>query len=366
MADLVVAGAGMAGLVAAAHARAQGADVLLIEKGDRAGGAMALSSGVVWRHLDWSAFRAECPGGDPTLQRLVYERLDGDLAWLESLGAPLLSRETGNPRTSGVRFDVAGLTHALAAAAGPARLRTALRELPDVPLVLATGGFAASRELLRRHVTPHADDLLLRTTPWSTGDGLALGVRAGGSLSPGMDEIYGRAMPAAPARVTPSRFVALAQLYARHAEVRNARGEPYVAQTWSETDVVQWMARQPGARAWLTVRGSALDQRVSGRTVAEMAAAAEAAGAPVRRVGDAVTVEVVAGISTTLGGLRANSDARVAKGVFAAGQDVGGIATGGYASGLAAALVLGRIAAESALAAAQRGQGPSDVAAVEG
>jgi succinate dehydrogenase/fumarate reductase flavoprotein subunit len=97
-----------------------------------------------------------------------------------------------------------------------------------------------------------------------------------------------------------------------------------------------------------------------------MAAAAEAAGAPVRRVGDAVTVEVVAGISTTLGGLRANSDARVAKGVFAAGQDVGGIATGGYASGLAAALVLGRIAAESALAAAQRGQGPSDVAAVEG
>ena len=38
-----------------------------------------------------------------------------------------------------------------------------------------------------------------------------------------------------------------------------------------------------------------------------------------------------------------------APGVYAAGGDVGGIANGGYASGLAAALVLGRVAARSAL-----------------
>ena len=60
-------------------------------------------------------------------------------------------------------------------------------------------------------------------------------------------------------------------------------------------------------------------------------------------------VEVVAGITTTLGGLAANTDARVAPSVYAAGCDVGGISTGGYSSGLAAALVLGRIAAASAL-----------------
>ena len=36
-------------------------------------------------------------------------------------------------------------------------------------------------------------------------------------------------------------------------------------------------------------------------------------------------------------------------GLFAAGADVGGISTGGYASGLASALVLGRQAAETAL-----------------
>jgi hypothetical protein len=36
-------------------------------------------------------------------------------------------------------------------------------------------------------------------------------------------------------------------------------------------------------------------------------------------------------------------------GLLAGGADVGGISTGGYASGLASALVLGRQAAETAL-----------------
>src|SRR3954447_10948338 len=92
----------MAGLAAAAHARGHGADVVVYEKGDRAGGSMLLSSGVVWRHRSFESFREECPNGDPELQRLVYDRLDGDLAWLESLGARVTERETANPRTAGV------------------------------------------------------------------------------------------------------------------------------------------------------------------------------------------------------------------------------------------------------------------------
>jgi succinate dehydrogenase/fumarate reductase flavoprotein subunit len=44
-----------------------------------------------------------------------------------------------------------------------------------------------------------------------------------------------------------------------------------------------------------------------------------------------------------------DANARAAPGVFACGADAGGIATGGYASGLAAALVFGRIAARAAL-----------------
>jgi succinate dehydrogenase/fumarate reductase flavoprotein subunit len=77
--------------------------------------------------------------------------------------------------------------------------------------------------------------------------------------------------------------------------------------------------------------------------------AAEKAGAPVRHEPEHVTVETVAGITTTLGGLRIDRAARAAPGVFACGADAGGIATGGYASGLAAALVFGRMAARAAL-----------------
>jgi hypothetical protein len=51
-----------------------------------------------------------------------------------------------------------------------------------------------------------------------------------------------------------------------------------------------------------------------------------------------------------MGGLRVDDRARVVgvDGLWAAGVDVGGISTGGYASGLAQALVLGLAAAEDA------------------
>ncbi len=346
----MVAGAGMAGLVAAAEARRLGAAPVVHEKLERPGGSMSLSSGVVWRHRELERFRAECPGGDPVLQRLLFERLDEDLRWLESLGAPVLSRDTGNELTTGVRFDTAGLTAALTEAAADVRLSSPLRELDGTaPAVLATGGFAASRDLLREHVTPEADHVLLRAARGSTGDGLRMGLAAGGSASAGLADVYARAMPAPPARVTPPQFVALAQLYARHAEVSNVRGERFETATWSEVDTAGWMARQPRARAWFRVGDGALGRRVRERSVGEMVDAAEAAGAPVSRGEGHVTVEVVAGVTTTLGGLAIDASARAANGVFACGADAGGLATGGYASGLAGALVFGRIAARAAL-----------------
>jgi succinate dehydrogenase/fumarate reductase flavoprotein subunit len=341
----------MAGLCAAAHATQRGARVLLLEKGDRCGGSMLLSSGVVWRHRELDRFRAECAGGDAELQRIVFEQLDEGLGWLESLGARPVQRETGTRFTTGARFDPRQLTDALLrAAGGEVQLGEPLRERPaNVPVVLASGGFHAAPDLVAQHITPFADQLLLRGAPWSTGDGLRLGLAAGGTRSQGMDEFYGRNMPAPPARVGEAGFVALAQLYAKHATVRNRNGETYAARTWSEIDVVQWTARQPDARALYEVPDAKREVRVRDRTVGDMIDAALAAGAPGGRRDGVTEVEVVAGITTTLGGLRIDEHGRVAPGVYAAGADAGGIATGGYASGLAAALVFGRIAAESAL-----------------
>ncbi len=70
-----------------------------------------------------------------------------------------------------------------------------------------------------------------------------------------------------------------------------------------------------------------------------------------------LAVRVYAGVTHTIGGLRVDDRARVLDGdgspvpdLLAAGADAGGIFTGGYGSGLAAALVYGRVAAETALA----------------
>ncbi len=220
---MIVAGAGMAGLVAAVRARELGADPVVYEKGPRPGGSMLLSSGVVWRHRAWEDFRRECPGGDERLQRLVWERLDEALAWLRSLGAPVVWEETRNPRTTGVRLDPAGLTAALAGRIPSNRLFLATEAPADCAdaTVLATGGFAASRELVAEYIRPAAP-LRLRANPWSTGDGLRVGLARGGSLSAGLDEFYGRNMPDRP--WSEDEFVSASQLYARRARILDEDG----------------------------------------------------------------------------------------------------------------------------------------------
>jgi fumarate reductase flavoprotein subunit len=366
---LLIAGAGMAGLCAAARARELGVDAVVLEKGDRAGGSMLLSSGVIWRHRSLAEFRAECRGGDEALQATIMSRLDDAIAWLESLGATVLEDGTGNPRTVGKRFDPRSLTDALVRAAGNVRLRNPLDPQTPMPLVLATGGFAA--DLARRK------PVLLRANRWSDGDGLRYARARGAATAGDLEEFYGRNMPAPPAGVDESTYVAAAQLYGRLADVVNEEGQRFVRGpiSWSETDLVQATARQPGGTAWYAVDARTLGERVRDRTVADMIAVARSLGGPVRQARTVAglalpgmnasemlreppftAVRVMAGITHTLGGLRIDPQARVlgessaVPGLYACGVDVGGIATGGYASGLAAALVFGRIAAETAAA----------------
>jgi len=337
----------MAGLAAAAEGRERGALVLQYEKAGAPGGAMRFSEGLFWRHAEWEDFRRECPGGDPELQRLVFDRLEDDLDWLEAKGARVIARETGIPGTVGRRLDPASIVKALAG--DLLRAGEPLTVLPPgTPAVLATGGFAAGPELLLQHVTDHAFDLLRRTTPHSAGDGLRLGLTVGAQLSAGIGEIAGRVMPAAP--LTHDRWIPDAQVYARHAAITDLLGHPYEARTWSEMDVVQWMARRTYGRAWFRVAPDVLEEPTPYGTVAEQVDRARRAGAEVQQEADGtLAVQVAAGITTTLGGLRADASCQVAEAVWAAGADIGGIATGGYASPLAAALVTGRVAAASAL-----------------
>ena len=335
----------MAGLCAAAHARELGAAPVVYEKGTRAGGSMLLSSCVIWRFREWDDFRRECPTGDERLQRTVWERFDDGIAWLESLGAPVVKHGTGNPRTIGKRFDPRGLTETLLRQAGDVRLGQTVEE----PTILATGGFQGNAELVREHIRP-GGDLRLRANPWSAGDGMRLALARGADLSGGLDEFYGRNMP--DADFTEEQFVPLAQLYGRVARVFNERGEEFFEGevSWSENDLVQATARQPDARAWYLLD----DEALTDPSVAERISLAPTRVEPdelpfAAPNGTRVAVRVKPGITHTIGGLRIDEHARVADRLYAAGADAGGISTGGYASGLAAALVFGRIAAESAL-----------------
>jgi len=291
---------------------------------------------------------------------LVFAGLDEGLEWLESLGAPVLERETGNPLTTGARFDPEGLTDVLLRAAGDVQFEQPVTVTGD-PLVLASGGFQGDPELVERYVRPAAP-LRVRANPWSAGDGLRIGLERGAALSGGLEEFYGRNM--ADVDFDESGFVSLAQVYGRYARIFNERGEEFfdhAAVSWSELDLVQATSHQPGARAWYLLDERALDERVRYGTVRELVAAA-----PTRTdlpalpfeppVGTVAAVRVAAAITHTIGGLRVDERARVVgeqhvpiDGILAAGADVGGISTGGYASGLAAALVLGRQAAETAL-----------------
>jgi fumarate reductase flavoprotein subunit len=364
-----VAGGGMAGLVAAARCLELGGRPLVYEKGDRLGGSMLLSSGVIWRHADWDDFRRECPGGDPALQRLVWERLDEAIAWLCRLGAAVVTGTTGNPRTRGMRFDTRRLREALIAHLPPGGIVTQPAPLgrdEAYPTILATGGFGASPELVAQYIEP-ASPLRLRASPWSTGDGLTYGLLRGGALTGGMDEFYGRNMPAV--SWGEADFVPLAQLYAKEARIFDEDGVEFFeprAVSWSETNVVQATARRPNARCFYLLDRAAMGRRGAGRTVAEFldALPAGALRSPgelpfAAPQGTVAAVRIEASITHTIGGLQVDERARVLgrdggaiTGLYASGVDVGGIATGGYASGLAQALVLGLQAAESAAAEA--------------
>jgi FAD binding domain/NAD(P)-binding Rossmann-like domain len=347
----------MAGLVAAARLRQLGVTPTVLEKSDRPGGSMRLSSGVIWRHRALDDFRAECPGGDAELQALIFEQLDERLDWLESLGATVTARDTPNPRTTGRRFPPDALVAALLHRAGDVRLGEPLDELGGEPVVLATGGFGAA--LARRLALP------LRAIPWSEGDGFALARRSGAAATAGMDEFYGRALPASPARVGEADFVRLAQVYGRQALVFDETGSVVESATraWHENDLVQEIARRPAGRAWYLVAEETLELAAGDATVRERIEAARGAGGTVVSPdhlafsvppGYVLAVHVTASVTHTIGGVAVDREARVLDeeglpidGLYAAGVDVGGVATGGYASGLAAALVLGCVAAES-------------------
>ena len=350
----------MAGLCAAARARELGARRVVLREGRP---RRRLDAAVVVRRLALPRARRRSASSARAATRSCsarsIERLDDALAWLRGSAPRSCGRRPATRCTVGLRFDPRSLTDALVRAAGEIRLGEPAPGDAE-PLVLATGGFQGDRELVAEHIAP-GGELLLRANPWSAGDGLRLGLARGAALSSGMDEFYGRAMPAPPTAVPRSASSrwrsstgvtrSCSTSAARSSRPIPSRGRRPTSCRRSRSG----RARAPGTSS--TRKRSAASPRSHRRRDGRGGARGRGEVLLPNELGIEVpgayryAVHVVAGITHTIGGVRIDAAARVLRedgtpvdGLYAAGADAGGIATGGYASGLASALVFGRIA----------------------
>ena len=274
--DVLVSGGGMAGLCAALAAAQQGAKVLVLEKGNRFGGSMYLSNGIVWTFANTDEVRRRIPDGDAALQDLLVSHLGDGLAWLQAHGVDLeperVYLQCGRGRAaSGVQMTQA-LVDALRRRGGQLLANTALQQLstpdgavtgalafgPEGPVrigaravVLATGGFQGNAELLARYVSPHAASMYLRANPWSTGDGLQAALDAGAATTPWLDTFYGHALAAPPARFDAFGFQEMSHKYGPFAVALNLHGQRFADESAGTGE--EWLnsqiARQPQASA---------------------------------------------------------------------------------------------------------------------
>ena len=437
--DLLVVGGGFAGLWAAARAAEAGARVAIVEKGSRLGGSAAYAAGAFWTAPDFETLRQVVPGGDPDLGRVLVDGYQPAVERIRSRGVSVTEQWQGQMGFGvACRVDIDALLKALQAEveAGGGRIslgqparellvdrdgrvrgaRVAttggIEEIAASSVLLATGGFQGDPELVAAFIGSPADTILVRSNPWSVGDGFRLGRAAGAAASRCLGGFYGHLLPSPLAELRPEQFLPLTQYYSNRSILINRLGRRFIDESLEDQVSNQAVVRQPGARAILLC-----DQRVRSRFAAtaaypyapvidRVANAIEAGG----RVAEAQTVtelvravsgwgvdgpalrqtlkdyaaaaagrdvaldaplpaepgplldppffalEVQPSITFTFGGLAVNVDGRVldrdgapVPGLFAAGADAGGLQDHRYVGGLVLGAVFGPRAAEAAL-----------------
>lgn len=289
--DVVVAGAGMAGLAVAASLGIAGRRVLLLEKGPDVGGSMRMSGGSLWTASTMEAMERYVPAGDRELQRQVVEGLPSAVEWLDGLGVPTegLARDE---RRFGGQVDVDLLSRRLTAivtdAGGDVARSTALLGIeidgdgavsgvrvasadgedvvPTRCVVLTTGGFQGSPELRERYIPGWPGDLALRSNTSSDGAGLEAALAIGATTSEGMDGFYGHTMPDIP--LEPAQWTAVTAYHSQDTVLVDLSGQRFFDESTSMADEHAPMAivRRPGALAIMVIddvlyRGDELPDR---------------------------------------------------------------------------------------------------------
>ena len=224
--DVLVIGSGLAGCCAAIEAHASGANVLMIEKApaDIPHGNTAFSGGAFRRTgADYPPARffadlIELSDGraDRQLARILVDESAKAQEWLEQQGARF-GLETAHSTETAQTIDrgrglAASIRKAVADRSIPCRHRTEAlsfiredgrvagitarqsdgseTELRADATILATGGFSANQEMVTRYIGAGARNLVLRGSPFNTGDGLRMAEAIGAPLE-WMDDFHG-------------------------------------------------------------------------------------------------------------------------------------------------------------------------------
>jgi len=249
--DLLVIGAGMAGLSAAARAAQDGAKVVVIEKAQDIGGSAMLSGGLIWTVASTRKLRY-LDDGDPELGAVVVDGYAQAIGWLRARGVQMSGpREILYGR--GYQIDIAAylrscvvsVTQGGGAVVGDTvtkRLVTdgrgrvvgadTVRRDESVRVlakntILATGGFQASADLRAAYIHPRAQNMPLRSNPFSTGDGLRLGMAAGGNFAGSNPGFYGHLHCYPVVTDGRSNFGLLTQYHSEAAVLLNKSGQRF-------------------------------------------------------------------------------------------------------------------------------------------
>ncbi|MFI6350085.1 FAD-binding protein [Streptomyces sp. NPDC050560] len=411
MPDLVVVGAGPAGLAAALGAADEGARAEVVEGAPEPGGAAPLSNGSLWTFDSAETFLARCPGADPAVARRVTGGLGSVVAWLRREGVTVAER--GPSLYGAATSHQVSPPELVAVLAAAVRARAALttgdpvtglardgagvrvvcasgREIAAGAVVVASGGIHGDPALLRAAGLGHYVGLPVRSRPRG-GDGVRLATGLGATLAGTADGIYGHLVPAGlpPGEVT----APLAAQYHSSAGVLLGADGTVVAPVGTDDhhlnralartperrgflvhdiDAAPPLIRKPvGGASWAadrfafasehgarTARADTLGELLGALGtwgLPPLGAGARAAVAGVLRTPPFHAVEVTASITHAGAGLRVDDGLAVAgvRGVFAAGADIGGAFGDGYGGGLALALTTGLAAGRRAAAAAR-------------
>ncbi len=284
--DVVVVGAGFAGMCAALEAAERGAKTILLEKMGRPDGTTVYSSG--WIAAVGSRFQKNHPDtpkaffddmmklsgyrSDPALIKVYAEESGAGIDWLadhgtpfylwENLPAPELSRcliSPGDGITGGSKL-IRCLMAALEKKNVPIRYHTKAVELvtddclnvegvscitPDGRrdfmarggVILTTGGYGANSAMVGQYIGPWASRLIVRGSPWITGENILMANQVMAKLV-NMDQFYaGPITPTGHANPSPL-------MHAGYGIQVGTDGKRFVPETWLQVPKAKAIAER--------------------------------------------------------------------------------------------------------------------------